>query len=88
MTITLNQTTRGHTLWRSIHLETDITTCSHIAEIDNSAFSDACKSYPFLCNTTKKVSHMVEIQTLHGHSKQSGRSAFDHFSADHKHFEL
>ena len=87
MTITLNQTTRGHTLWRSIHLETDITTCSHI-EIDNSAFSDACKSYPFLCNTAKKVSHMVEMQTLHGHSKQSGRSAFDHFSADHKHFEL
>ena len=73
MTITLNQTTRGHTLWRSIHLETDITTCSHI-EIDNSAFSDACKSYPFLCNTAKKVSHMVKMQTLHGHSKQSGRS--------------
>ena len=47
MTITLNQTTRGQTLWRSVHLETDITTCSHIAEIDNSAFSDACKSHPF-----------------------------------------
>ena len=30
MTITLNQTTRGQTLWRSVHLETDITTCSHI----------------------------------------------------------
>ena len=41
MTITLNQTTRGQTLWRSLHLETDITTCSHNAEIDNSAFSDA-----------------------------------------------
>ena len=47
MTIILNQTTRGQTLWRNVHLETDITTCSHIAEIDNSAFSDACKSYHF-----------------------------------------
>ena len=35
-------------MWRSIHLEADITTCSHIAEIDSSAFSDACKSYPFI----------------------------------------
>ena len=73
MTITLNQTTcRGQTL-------SDITTCSHIAEIGNSAFSDACKSYSFLCNTSKKV---VKMQTLHGHNKQSGRSGFDHFSAD------
>ena len=39
MTIALNQTTRGQTLWRSVHLETDITTCSHNAEIDNSAFT-------------------------------------------------
>ena len=54
MTITLNQITRGQTLWRSVHLETDVTTCSHI-EIDNSAFSDARKSYLFLCNTSKKV---------------------------------
>ena len=54
------------TLWRSIHLETDITTCSHI---DNSAFSES-------------HSHVVKMQTLHGHSKQSGRSGFDHFSAD------
>ena len=29
----LNQTTRGQTLWRSVCLETDISTCSHIAEI-------------------------------------------------------
>ena len=34
MTIIMNQTTRGQILWRSVHLETDITTCSHIAEID------------------------------------------------------
>ena len=47
MTILLNQITRGQTLWRSVHLETDITTCSHIAEIDNSAFSDTGKSYHF-----------------------------------------
>ena len=25
----LNQTTRGQTLWRSVHMGTDITTCSH-----------------------------------------------------------
>ena len=30
MTITLDQTTRVQTLWRSVHLETDTTTCSHI----------------------------------------------------------
>ena len=52
MTITLNQTTKGQTLWRGVHLETDISTCSHIA------FSDACKSYLFLCNTSKKVTVM------------------------------
>ena len=34
----LDQTTRGQTLWRSIHLEMDITTCSHIAEIHAQAF--------------------------------------------------
>ena len=30
MTITLNQTIRGQTFWRSVNLETDITTCSHM----------------------------------------------------------
>ena len=34
----LNQTTRGKTLWRTVHLETDITTCSHIAKIHTQAF--------------------------------------------------
>ena len=34
----LNQTTRGQTLWRNVHLETDITTCSHIAVIHAQAF--------------------------------------------------
>ena len=41
MTITNHQ--RSDTV-ENVHMETDITTCSHI-EIDNSAFSDACKSY-------------------------------------------
>ena len=77
MTIILNQTSRGQTLWRSMHLETDTTTCSHIAKIDNSAFSDACKSYHF--SAIPLHSHVVK---MHGHSKQSGRSGFDHFSAD------
>ena len=44
------------TLWRSVYLENDITTGSHIAEIDNSAFSDACKSYPFLCSKSRSLS--------------------------------
>ena len=34
MRIILNQTTRRQTLWRSVHLETDITTYSRIGEID------------------------------------------------------
>ena len=34
----LDQTTRGPTLWRSVHLEMDITICSHIAEIHAQAF--------------------------------------------------
>ena len=63
-----NNATRHPTLWRSINLGTDITTCSHIAEIDAQAFCsrDSCKSYPFLCNTSKKrTSHMVvKMQTL------------------------
>ena len=60
-----------------------MTTCSHIAEIDHSAFSDACKSYPFLCNTSKKVTvtwlrckHCVAI------ASSQARSGFDHFSAN------
>ena len=77
MTIIMNQTTRGQTLWRSVHLETDITTCSHIAEIDNSAFSDTCKLYHF--SAIPLHSRVVKMQTLHGHNKQSGRSGFDHF---------
>ena len=32
MTVTLNQTTRSQTLWRSIHLETDIITCIPISQ--------------------------------------------------------
>ena len=35
------------------------------------AFSDACKSYSFLCNASRNV---VEVQTIHGHSKHSGKS--------------
>ena len=44
--------------------------------IKPSAFSDTCKSYPFLCNASRYLySHLVvEVQTLHGHSKYSGRS--------------
>ena len=83
MTTSLNQTTRGQTLWKSVHLETDMTTCSHIAEIDNSTFSDACKSYPFLRNTSKKVTvtwlrckHCIAI------ASSQARLGFDHFSAD------
>ena len=92
MTITLNQTTRGQTLWRSVHLETDITTCSHIAEIDNSAFSDVCKSYPFLCSTSKKVTgtwlrckHCMAIA-----SSPAGQVLITSLQAKyvHKHYEL
>ena len=41
------------------------------------AFSNACKSYLFFCNASRHLweshSHLVvEMQTLHGHSKQSG----------------
>ena len=38
VTAILNPTTRGQTLWRSVHLEIDITTCSDIAEIQTLAF--------------------------------------------------
>ena len=34
----LNETTRGHTLWRSVHMENDITTCSHIVKIHTQVF--------------------------------------------------
>ena len=72
----LSQTTRCQTSWRSIHLETDITTCSHIAEIEIQAFY-----------------FQLQWQTLHGHSKQSGRSGlgpntFLWTEHAHEHFQL
>ena len=61
------------------HLETDITTCSHIAEIKTQAccFSDACESYSFLRNASRhfEESHLVvKMQTSHCQSEHSGRS--------------
>ena len=52
----LNQITRHQRLWISGNLGTDITTCSHIAEIDAQAFcfNDSCKSCPFFCITSEK----------------------------------
>ena len=93
MTIKLNPTTRHQTLWRSIYLETDIITCSHSAEIDNSAFSDACKPYPFLCNTSKKVIVMWLLICKHYIAIASSQSGvglitFLYTKHAHEHFEL
>ena len=61
----------------SNHQRSDIVEKCHIAEIDNSVFSDTCKLYHF--SAIPLHSRVVKMQTLHGHNKQSGRSGFDHF---------
>ena len=64
-------------MWRSIHLETDITTCSHIAELKHFGSVTHVNHTHFAAmqaDTSEKHSHLVvEIQTLFI-SKQSGRS--------------
>ena len=66
----------NQTLWRNVHLET---ACSHNAVL--LSVMRLLKSYPFLCN-------MVKMQTLHGHSKYSGRLGFAFLQIKHAHKQL
>ena len=60
------------------------------------AFSGACESYSFLCNTSRHLeeSHLVDkLQTLHCQSEHSGRSGlgpitFLQTKHAHEYFEL
>ena len=88
----LNQTTRGQTLWRLTSLL--VVTLLKL-KLKPAAFSDACKSYSFLCNTSRHLENrlVVKMQTLHCQSEQSGRSGlgpitFLQTKHEREHFEL
>ena len=66
----LDQTTRGQTLWRSVHLEMEITTWGHIAKIyaQPFAFSNTCKSGHMEKQETE-IKRKLEMETGNGNWK-------------------
>ena len=80
-----NRSTRGQTF---VHIETDITVL--VVTLLNfiikpSAFSDTCKSYPFLCNGSKKVTvtWLLRCKYYMAIASSQARQDYAHnFSAD------